>query len=349
MNHKLNNQPTDCSSTAVVILNWNGSALLRRFLPSVISHTIATGARIVVADNGSTDDSLSLLERDFPEVEVMAFDRNYGFAEGYNRAIAAIDTTYAVLLNSDAATPEGWLQPLVEFMDSHSNAGACQPKILSAENPSVFEYAGAAGGYLDRNGYPYCRGRVFSTIEADRGQYDDTAEVMWASGAALMVRQKAYLDTGGLDKIFFAHMEEIDLCWRMRLRGWKVYAVGNSSVHHLGGGSLPASDPKKTYLNFRNNLLMLHRNLPDRVRRKRLIVRRLLDAVAWLRYAATMQWADAAAIIRAHRDYRKMKAGLTDINGSGADLLRSTPEAKKNVLAAYYLRGKHTFRSIIQS
>ncbi len=144
-------------------------------------------------------------------------------------------------------------------------------------------------------------------------------------------------------------MEEIDLCWRMRLRGWKVYAVGNSSVHHLGGGSLPASDPKKTYLNFRNNLLMLHRNLPDRVRRKRLIVRRLLDAVAWLRYAATMQWADAAAIIRAHRDYRKMKAGLTDINGSGADLLRSTPEAKKNVLAAYYLRGKHTFRSIIQS
>lgn len=349
MSNEPNNHSAGCRSVAVVILNWNGSALLQRFLPSVIAHTLPTGARLIVADNGSTDDSLKLLERDFPQVEVMAFDRNYGFAEGYNRAIEAIDTTYTVLLNSDVATPEGWLQPLVGFMETHSDAGACQPKILSAADPSVFEYAGAAGGYLDRNGYPYCRGRVFSTIEADRGQYDDTAEVMWASGAALMVCRKAYLDAGGLDKIFFAHMEEIDLCWRMRLKGWKVYAVGNSSVCHLGGGSLPASNPKKTYLNFRNNLLMLHRNLPDRVRRKRLLLRRLLDTVAWLRYVAAMQWADAGAIVRAHRDYRKMKSDLTDINRTGPDLLRATPEAKKNVLTAYYLRGEHTFRSIIQS
>lgn len=336
----------DKASTAVVILNWNGSALLRRFLPSVIANTPRSVARVIVADNGSTDESLSLLESDFPEVEVMKMNRNYGFAEGYNRAIAAIEAKYIVLLNSDVSTPAGWLQPLVEFMESHPDAGACQPKILSADDPAKFEYAGAAGGFLDRNGYPYCRGRIFSTIESDNGQYDDTAPVMWASGAALMVRREVYLSTGGLDPAFFAHMEEIDLCWRMRRAGWKVYAVVSTAVYHLGGGSLPASDPRKTYLNFRNNLLMLHRNLPDRVRGRRLFVRRILDTAAWMKSIATMQWDDACAILRAHRDYRKMRGNLTMINTDGPDLLRTVPEGRKNVLVAYYLRGKHTFRSI---
>lgn len=336
----------DKASTAVVILNWNGSALLKRFLPSVVANTPRSVARVIVADNGSTDESLSLLAGDFPEVEVMKMNRNYGFAEGYNRAIAAIEAKYIVLLNSDVSTPAGWLQPLVEFMESHPDAGACQPKILSADDPAKFEYAGAAGGFLDRNGYPYCRGRVFSTIESDNGQYDDTAPVMWASGAALMVRREVYLSTGGLDPAFFAHMEEIDLCWRMRLAGWKVYAVGSTAVYHLGGGSLPASDPRKTYLNFRNNLLMLHRNLPDRVRGRRLFVRRILDTAAWIKSIATMHWGDACAILRAHCDYRKMKSNLTMINTDGPDLLRTVPEGRKNVLAAYYLRGKHTFRSI---
>lgn len=341
----MNNQQ-DKASTAVVILNWNGSALLRRFLPSVIANTPRSVARVIVADNGSTDESLSLLECDFPEVEVMKMNRNYGFAEGYNRAIAAIEAKYIVLLNSDVSTPAGWLQPLIEFMESHPDAGACQPKILSADDPAKFEYAGAAGGFLDRNGYPYCRGRVFSTIESDNGQYDDKAPVMWASGAALMVRREVYLSTGGLDPAFFAHMEEIDLCWRMRLAGWKVYAVGSTAVYHLGGGSLPASDPRKTYLNFRNNLLMLHRNLPDRVRGRRLFVRRILDTAAWMKSIATMHWGDACAILRAHRDYRKMRGNLTMINTDGPDLLRTVPEGRKNVLVAYYLRGKHTFRSI---
>lgn len=340
------NNLQDKASTAVVILNWNGSALLRRFLPSVIANTPRSVARVIVADNGSTDESLSLLAGDFPEVEVMKMNRNYGFAEGYNRAIAAIEAKYIVLLNSDVSTPAGWLQPLVEFMESHPDAGACQPKILSADDPAKFEYAGAAGGFLDRNGYPYCRGRVFSTIESDNGQYDDTAPVMWASGAALMVRREVYLSTGGLDPAFFAHMEEIDLCWRMRLAGWKVYAVGSTAVYHLGGGSLPASDPRKTYLNFRNNLLMLHRNLPDRVRGRRLFVRRILDTAAWMKSIATMHWDDACAILRAHRDYRKMRGNLTMINTDGPDLLRTVPEGRKNVLVAYYLRGKHTFRSI---
>lgn len=341
----MNNQQ-DKASTAVVILNWNGSALLRRFLPSVIANTPRSVARVIVADNGSTDESLSLLECDFSEVEVIKMNRNYGFAEGYNRAIAAIEAKYIVLLNSDVSTPAGWLQPLVEFMESHPDAGACQPKILSADDPAKFEYAGAAGGFLDRNGYPYCRGRVFSTIESDNGQYDDTAPVMWASGAALMVRREVYLSTGGLDPAFFAHMEEIDLCWRMRRAGWKVYAVGSTAVYHLGGGSLPASDPRKTYLNFRNNLLMLHRNLPDRVRGRRLFVRRILDTAAWMKSIATMHWGDACAILRAHRDYRKMRGNLTMINTDGPDLLRTVPEGRKNVLVAYYLRGKHTFRSI---
>lgn len=341
----MNNQQ-DKASTAVVILNWNGSALLRRFLPSVIANTPRSVARVIVADNGSTDESLSLLAGDFPEVEVMKMNRNYGFAEGYNRAIAAIEAKYIVLLNSDVSTPAGWLQPLIEFMESHPDAGACQPKILSADDPAKFEYAGAAGGFLDRNGYPYCRGRVFSTIESDNGQYDDTAPVMWASGAALMVRREVYLSTGGLDPAFFAHMEEIDLCWRMRRAGWKVYAVGSTAVYHLGGGSLPASDPRKTYLNFRNNLLMLHRNLPDRVRGRRLFVRRILDTAAWMKSIATMHWGDACAILRAHRDYRKMRGNLTMINTDGPDLLRTVPEGRKNVLVAYYLRGKHTFRSI---
>lgn len=339
-------KPHDNPSTAVVILNWNGSALLSRFLPSVVANTPQSAARVIVADNGSTDGSLALLASDFPGVEVMKLDRNYGFAEGYNRAIAAIDAEYIVLLNSDVSTPAGWLQPLIGFMESHPDAGACQPKILSAEDPGKFEYAGAAGGYLDRNGYPYCRGRIFTTIEQDHGQYDDITEVMWASGAALMVRREVYLSTGGLDPAFFAHMEEIDLCWRMRLAGWKVYAVGTSAVHHLGGGSLPASDPRKTYLNFRNNLLMLHRNLPNRVRSRRLFVRRLLDTIAWMKAVATMHWGDARAILRAHRDYRRMKGALTMVNTDGSDLLRTLPEGRKNVLAAYFLRGKHTFRSI---
>ena len=340
------NNLQDKASTAVVILNWNGSALLRRFLPSVVANTPRSVARVIMADNGSTDGSLALLASGFPGVEVMKLDRNYGFAEGYNRAIAAIEAKYIVLLNSDVSTPAGWLQPLVEFMESHPDAGACQPKILSADDPAKFEYAGAAGGFLDRNGYPYCRGRIFSTIESDNGQYDDTAPVMWASGAALMVRREVYLSTGGLDPAFFAHMEEIDLCWRMRRAGWKVYAVGSTAVYHLGGGSLPASDPRKTYLNFRNNLLMLHRNLPDRVRGRRLFVRRILDTAAWMKSIATMHWGDACAILRAHRDYRKMRGNLTMINTDGPDLLRTVPEGRKNVLVAYYLRGKHTFRSI---
>lgn len=291
---------------AVIILNWNGEKLLDEFLPSVVAHTPSDIADVIVADNGSTDGSLAMLAERFPSVQTLVFDRNYGFAEGYNRALRLTGYSYTVLLNSDVAVKSDWLTPLYRFMESTPDAGACQPKILSYKQPDMFEYAGAAGGFLDRHGYPYCRGRVFDSMESDHGQYDDTVEVDWASGAALMVRTEVYEAAGGLDASFFAHMEEIDLCWRMRLLGWKVYAVGNTAIYHLGGGSLPASNPRKTYLNFRNNLLMLRKNLPANGRRRALIVRRLLDTVAFMKFALTLDTGNARAVLRAHRDYRRM-------------------------------------------
>lgn len=325
---------------AVIILNWNGEKLLSEFLPSVVAHTPGEIADVIVADNGSTDGSVALLRRDFPTVKLIEFPENYGFAEGYNRAIAQTGYRYTVLLNSDVAVKDDWLTPLYRFMESHAAAGACQPKLLSYREPDTFEYAGAAGGFLDRHGYPYCRGRIFATVEKDCGQYDDTAEVDWASGAALMVRTEAYTKAGGLDASFFAHMEEIDLCWRMKLLGWKVYAAGDAAVYHLGGGSLPASNPRKTYLNFRNNLLMLRKNLPRKGRRRALIVRRLLDAVAWAKFVATGDFANARAILKAHGDYRRMAAdGPIEAQ---TDMIAPRPD----ILVSYYLKGRRRFTQI---
>ena len=325
--------------TAVIILNWNGADMMRRFLPEVVRSTPAEEADVIVADNGSTDNSLQVLAEEFPSVKVIVLDKNYGFAEGYNRALAAVEHEYAVLLNSDVATSDGWLDALKAEMRDNADVAACQPKILSAERRNMFEYAGACGGYLDRHGYPYCRGRIFGSVEEDRGQYDTPADVAWASGAALMVRRKEYLAAGGLDGAFFAHMEEIDLCWRLRLRGFRVRVVPASKVYHLGGGSLPAGNPRKTYLNFRNNLLMLYKNLPHKGRRKALIVRRLLDTIAWAKSVATLQWGDAGAILRAHRDYRRMKRTYDGLPSPTANLINGEP----NILTSYYLKGKKEY------
>ncbi|MDE6756644.1 MAG: glycosyltransferase family 2 protein [Muribaculaceae bacterium] len=325
--------------TAVIILNWNGADMMRRFLPEVVRSTPAEEADVIVADNGSTDNSLQVLAEEFPSVKVIVLDKNYGFAEGYNRALAAVEHEYAVLLNSDVATSDGWLDALKAEMRDNADVAACQPKILSAERRNMFEYAGACGGYLDRHGYPYCRGRIFGTVEEDRGQYDTPADVAWASGAALMVRRKEYLAAGGLDGAFFAHMEEIDLCWRLRLRGFRVRVVPASKVYHLGGGSLPAGNPRKTYLNFRNNLLMLYKNLPHKGRRKALIVRRLLDTIAWAKSVATLQWGDAGAILRAHRDYRRMKRAYNGLPSPTVNLINGEP----NILTSYYLKGKKEY------
>ncbi len=333
-------------STAVVILNWNGAALLREFLPSVVAGTDPAEATVIVADNGSTDESLRVLADEFPGVRTLAFDQNYGFAEGYNRAIAAIEDEfeYAVLLNSDVAVRPGWVEPLIAFMDADPEVGACQPKILSYKHPYTFEYAGAAGGFIDCNGYPYCRGRLFSVCEKDHGQYDTPIQIFWATGAALMVRTRLYTAVGGLDAKFFAHMEEIDLCWRIHLAGKQIWAVPESAVYHLGGGSLPAENPKKTYLNFRNNLLLLHKNLPDSTRRRKLFRRRLLDTLAWARFVATLDFKNAAAVWRAHRDFRRMARDYT--THPAIDLLDIRPDTHTNLLTRYYLHHTRTFSTL---
>ena len=327
---------------AVIILNWNGAALLRRYLPSVVAHTRADIADVIVADNGSTDDSLRVLADEFPSVETIRFDENHGFAGGYNRALAAVEGDYdsAVLLNSDVRVDDDWLSPLLTFMEEHPEVTAVQPKIMSDTEPTKFEYAGAAGGYLDRHGYPYCRGRIFDTVETDNGQYDTPAEIHWASGAAMMVRIADYLAAGGLDEEFFAHMEEIDLCWRLRLRGGKIMAVPSAKVYHLGGGSLPVGNPRKTYLNFRNSLLMLHKNLPQKVRGGLLTRRRLLDTIAWARFLVGGHTADAKAILDAHRDFRRMRRPVVD--APKQNLL----DVPVNILFDYYMRARHTFASL---
>ena len=329
-------------TTAVIILNWNGLNLLKEYLPSVIEHTPASIGTVIVADNGSTDGSVEWLRSEHPEVQLLIFDQNYGFAEGYNRAIRACAPSYrySVLLNSDVRVTDDWLSPLVSFMESHPEAGACQPTVRSALEPEKFEYAGAAGGFLDRHGFPYCRGRIFDTVETDRGQYDTPIQVHWATGAALMVDNEVYLSCGGLDAAFFAHMEEIDLCWRIRLSGKQIWAVPQSKVYHLGGGSLPASDPRKTYLNFRNNLLMLHKNLPDRVRRGVLFRRRLLDTVAWLKFILSGQKDNASAILKAHKDFRSMSKAYT--THPKENLLN----VDTNIIFDYYVRARHTFSSL---
>ena len=326
---------------AVIILNWNGEKLLREFLPSVIATTDSTIADVIVADNGSTDSSVELLRNEFPQVKVLEFSENYGFAEGYNRAIKETNYPYTILLNSDVATTDGWVNPLYEQMEANPNIGACQPKIRAYTNKSHFEYAGAAGGFIDCNGYPYCRGRIFDSVEEDKGQYDDIIPIFWATGAALMVRSELYLKVGGLDKDFFAHMEEIDLCWRILLTGSDIVAVPQSTVFHLGGGSLPASNPRKTYLNFRNNLLMLHKNLPDSTRGKKLFVRRLLDTIAWAKFMATFDFKNANAILKAHRDFKKMRKAYT--SHPDVDLLKTRHDCHRNILVDYYLRGRKTW------
>ena len=295
--------------TAIVILNWNGAQMLRRFLPSVIAHTPDECARIIVADNGSTDDSHAVLAAEFPAVEVITLNQNYGFAEGYNQALRRVGEDYDsyLLLNSDVEVPEGWLQPMLDDMESHPDVAACQPKRRAHHTPTHFEYAGAAGGYIDSLGYPFCRGRIFDMVEADEGQYDQVADIFWATGAALLIRSAVYWEVGGLDGRFFAHQEEIDLCWRLRSRGHKIACIPESVVYHVGGGTLPKESPQKAYLNFRNNLLLLYKNMPEERFGKVMHWRRLLDAAAALHFLVGCHWAACKAVLKAHLDFRRIQ------------------------------------------
>lgn len=290
------------SSVKVVILNWNGELHLAHFLPSVVRNTPA-GVGIVVADNGSTDGSVELLARDFPTVEVIRLDRNYGFAEGYNRAMRHIDSDYAVLLNSDVETPDGWLAPLVETLDADPEVAAVAPKLLSVERRGEFEYAGASGGFIDMFGYPFCRGRILRSVERDEGQYDDARDVFWATGAAFCCRTEVFRELGGFDADFFAHMEEIDLCWRMQLAGWRIRIEPRSRVYHLGGGTLSTTSPQKIFYNHRNNLAMLYKCAPAGQRALVAVVRPVLDLLAALSYLGSGNAAGFCAVGRAWAEF----------------------------------------------
>ena len=315
--------------TAVVILNYKTRNYLEQFLPELIASCEGLDAGVVVADNASADDSVEFMKNRFPEVPLIVLDKNYGFTGGYNRALELVEADYFVLINSDIEVPQGWLQPLVEWMDSHPECGACGPKLLSWYQRDTFEYAGAAGGLVDSFGYPFCRGRIMQKVEKDQGQYDEPADVLWCSGACLMVRSSVWKALGGLDDRFFAHMEEIDLCWRMQLRGWKVTLVPASYVYHIGGGTLPNESPFKLRLNFRNNLLLLENNLPStfmaqmadnsslspsRLERKarcrtrrRIFVRMCLDGLSALVYLLKGKREFFRAVVQAHREYRKLR------------------------------------------
>lgn len=295
------------NKVSVVILNWNGADMLRRFLPSVLTCSAGDGVEVCVADNGSSDDSCRMLEQEFPAVRLIRLDKNYGFADGYNKAFEHVNAEYVVLLNSDVEVAPGWLAPMVKFMDVHPEVAACQPKLLDWKRKEYFEYAGAAGGFIDRYGYPFCRGRIFEVVEKDKGQYDAPVSVFWATGAALFIRLDKYREVGGLDGRFFAHMEEIDLCWRLRSRGYKLVCLPESVAWHVGGATLKKENPRKTFLNFRNNLLMLYKNLPPEELRPVMRVRACLDYVAACVFLLKGDWANFRAVIQARKEYARLR------------------------------------------
>lgn len=333
---------------SVIILNWNGAEMLRRFLPSVVKYS--PEAEVVVADNGSTDNSLEILREEYPGVKTMVFSENYGFAEGYNKALAQTETPYTLLLNSDVEVTPGWLRPLLDFMESHPEAAACQPKILNCNHREYFEYAGACGGYLDSLGYPYCRGRVMGVVERDEGQYDgEPVSVFWATGAAMLIRTDIYNKVGGLDARFFAHQEEIDLCWRLRSRGYGVWCVSESTVYHLGGATLDKSNPRKTFLNFRNNLLMLYKNLPADRRVGVMALRYFLDYLAAFQKLLTGDRKEALAIVRARFEYSHIRHEFDDVRQENleAATVKDIPEMRPNsLLWAYYVKGVRKFSEL---
>ena len=294
---------------AIVILNWNGRKMLQEFLPSVVEHSAT--AQIVVADNGSTDDSVEFLRTNYPQIQLVINDKNYGFAEGYNKALAHVEADYYVILNSDVEVTPNWIEPVVELMESDENIAICQTKLLSHINRENFEYAGGAGGFIDRFGYPFCRGRVFSTLEKDEGQYDDVREVFWATGAAMFVKAPLFHKLGGFDGDFFAHMEEIDFCWRAKNSGYKVMYCPASKIYHVGGGTLPPSSPFKTFLNFRNNFALLYKNLRRISIAYVFPARIVLDYVAAVRFLTEGKPKEFWAVVRAHFAFYRMVPSLT--------------------------------------
>ncbi len=333
----------------IVILNWNGVAHLRRYLPSVVA-AAPSGVGVVVADNGSADDSVEVLRREFPSVEVLTLDRNYGFAGGYNRALKQIEADYYVLLNSDVETPAGWLEPLLACLERHPDVAAVAPKLLSDTDRTMFEYAGASGGYIDFLGYPFCRGRILRTVEPDRGQYDDERDVFWVTGAAFCCRSAVFHALGGFDDDFFAHMEEIDLCWRMQLAGYRVRIVPQSVVYHLGGGTLTTDSPAKVFFNHRNNLAMLYKCAAPGQRFVAALVRPWLDLLAAFSYLAQRRRDNFCAVFRAWREFIRQHPALA---AKRREIRKSrVPKPRlhiyKGSLLLRYLFGRRTFGNMME-
>lgn len=335
---------------AIVILNWNGAKMLRQYLPTVLENSVGD---VIVADNASIDGSVSMLLTEFPQVRNIILEQNFGFAEGYNRALAQLSGyEYFLLLNSDVEIrQQRWDEPMIRYMDAHPECAACQPKLLSLLEPDCFEYAGGAGGYMDKYGYPFCRGRVFGTIERDEGQYDDIIPLMWATGAALMVRASDWRESGGLDARFFAHMEEIDLCWRLRTMGKSIVCVSDSVAYHLGGATLNQGNPRKTFLNFRNNLLMLYKNLPDDELKHVMRVRTVLDFIAAIQFLVKLDFQNFMAVFRARKEFGEIKDEY-DRDRRHVQQLRVNERVPQRMefllLWEYYAKGKHTFKELVE-
>lgn len=333
------------NQTAIVILNWNGKKFLEQFLPAVIKHSL--GANVIVADNDSTDDSVSYLKDKFPDIRIIQNDSNGGFAKGYNDALEHVDAEFYLLLNSDIEVTENWLAPLLDIMKDKSVA-ACQPKVKSFATRDEFEHAGASGGFLDINYFPFCRGRMFNTVETDNGQYDHATEIFWATGACLLIRSKLFHAAGGFDEDFFAHMEEIDLCWRLKRANHKIFAVPQSVVYHIGGGTLPYSSPRKTYLNFRNSLFMITKNHQG-ILLFRLMWRGVIDGIAAMSFLFKGEFSQFGAVFKSHMAYygkigkflrkrKELKKWQTEFNDAG--------HFKGNILWNYYAKGASVFSKL---
>lgn len=335
---------------AVIILNWNGKKFLEQFLPKVCEYSNAI-ADVYVADNDSTDDSISFIENNFHQVHIIRNPKNGGFAYGYNASLGKIDAEYYILLNSDVEVTKNWIEPLIALMDKDTTIGAVQPKIKSFTSPGYFEYAGAAGGFIDIYGYPFCRGRIFDTIEKDEKQYDAEKEIFWATGACLFIRANIYHELGGFDEDLFSHQEEIDLCWRMKLYGHKVMFCPTSEVMHYGGGMLPKSNPFKTYLNFRNNLIILCKNHPSRTLIWKIFVRMVLDGIAALRFLFMGNSKDTLAIIKGHfHFYGSLPKTLRKRKALKKQYLKPVSCIyKRSIVKKYFIQNKKYFYQLNSS
>lgn len=335
------------SKVAVVILNWNGKKYLEQFLPYLSKYSQSDDVKIYVADNGSKDDSIDFLKKNYPAIDLILFNENHGFTGGYNKALQLIPAQYFVILNSDIEVTENWIQPVINYMDNHPDVAACQPKIRSFTNKEYFEYAGAAGGYLDKLGYPFCRGRILKIHEKDTGQYDEFDEIFWSTGACMFVRADLFKKTGGFDEDFFAHMEEIDLCWRLKNAGYKIIYIPDSTIYHVGGGTLPNDSPRKLYLNYRNNLFLLYKNLASPELFSTIFKRMLLDGLSGLAYFFSGRFVQSWMVFKAHLSFYALIRKMHRKRGKNQLKLKQINEIyPESIVFSYFIKKRHYFSNL---